>query len=212
MANMMPTSAHRPATHQLAFFQVIARRTKNMISLAILGIRELLLCQHVPDPPPNVDFSIIEDPKAVRHTARERLDAHASDPTCAGCHRLTDPIGLTLENFDGAGQYRKMENGVLIDTSGELDGVKFNNAVGLGAALRDNPTMKSCLVSRLYSYAVGRSLKQPDTPYLNYLEDRFDRGQYRFRALLKTIATSNSFYALAPSAPPGGSHAAPLSK
>ena len=72
-------------------------------------------------------------------TLRERLTAHRTEPACAGCHQLTDPIGLGLENLDGAGQLRTTENGLPIDASGDLDGIPFADAAGLGQAIRDNP-------------------------------------------------------------------------
>jgi hypothetical protein len=116
------------------------------------ALRELLLCQKVPRPPPNVDFSIIENPKSTMKTARERLTAHRSNPVCAGCHKLTDPIGLALENFDGAGQFREAERGAPIDASGSRDG-RFK-LVGLGRALHDHPAPPACLVRRVYSYGI----------------------------------------------------------
>jgi hypothetical protein len=85
-------------------------------------MRELLLCQKVPDPPGNVDFSLFNDPDAPSRTARQRLSVHATQPSCAGCHKLTDPIGLALERIDGAGQLRSTENDIAIDPSGDLDG------------------------------------------------------------------------------------------
>src|SRR5690606_13334461 len=102
------------------------------------GVRETLLCQPVPLPPPNVDFSNFEDPAGEFKTARERLVRHSSDTACANCHLITDPIGLGLENFDGAGQFRMMENGATIDASGVLDGVGFEDPATLGVAVRHN--------------------------------------------------------------------------
>ena len=87
-------------------------------------------------------------------TARERLKAHSTVATCAGCHKLMDPIGLALENFDGAGAFRDDENGAAIDASGDLDGIKYKDAAGLGVALHDNSNAASCLVNRLYGYAI----------------------------------------------------------
>src|SRR5262249_13531248 len=99
------------------------------------AIREVLLCQKVPDPPRNVDFSNFENPANPLPTARERLTRHQENPVCAGCHRVTDPVGLGLENFDGAGQFRATERDAKIDPSGVLDGEKFADAAGLGKAV-----------------------------------------------------------------------------
>ncbi len=157
------------------------------------ALRELLLCQIVPDPPSNVDFSIIEDPNAHFTTARARITAHSSDPTCAGCHKITDPMGLALENFDGAGQFRSTENGAVIDTSGGLDGVVFKGAAGLAKAMHDNPSTVSCLVSRVFSYGVGREPVGKDEGLVSYFEQSFARDGYRIKALMRTLATSRAF-------------------
>ena len=74
------------------------------------------------DPPGTVNFDQFNDPNSPNRTARQRLAAHATEAACAGCHKLTDPIGLAMEKFDGAGQLRENENGVAIDTTGELNG------------------------------------------------------------------------------------------
>ena len=114
------------------------------------ALRELLMCQTVPPPPPNVDFSLVNNPNSAIKTARERLAIHRANPVCAGCHQLTDPMGLTLENFDGAGRFRTTEAGAPIDSSGSLDGKSFNDAEGLGRALHDSPAVTACLVNRVY--------------------------------------------------------------
>lgn len=160
------------------------------------GLRETLLCQHVPDPPPNVNFSLFENPTAELRTARQRLDAHNTDPICAGCHKLTDPLGLVLESFDGAGQYRETEYGAPIDTSGEINRVAVSDAVDLGEVLRDDPALTSCLVSRLYSYGTAQKLGRNHRQFLDYLESKFKNDDYRFLGLLRTIASSNAFYAM----------------
>jgi hypothetical protein len=161
------------------------------------AIREVLLCQKIPDPPGNVDFSLFSDAhNATLKTARERLKAHASIPTCAGCHKLTDPIGLALENFDGAGGFRDNENGAAIDTSGELDGIKYHDAAGLGAALHDNANTTSCLVTRLYGYAAGRMPVKNEAPWLGYLNKHFAADGYRLPELMRRIATSDALYAV----------------
>jgi hypothetical protein len=155
---------------QIGFLAQYAHPGRSSSTRRGRGIREVLLCQKVPDPPPNVDFSIIEDPKAHFHTARERLAAHQQNPVCAGCHARTDPIGLGLENFDGAGQYRARENGAVIDASGKLDGNTFSDGVGLGRAVRESPALKSCIVNRLYAYSVGRKVGPDEKPLLEYYQ------------------------------------------
>jgi hypothetical protein len=167
------------------------------------AIRENLLCQKVPNPPGNVDFSRFESADAQKKTARERLAMHSTNAACAGCHKITDPIGLALENLDGIGQYRTTENGAVIDASGTLDGVPFNDAAGLGRAMRDNPATTSCVVQRLASYALGRNAAGGDKPYVDYLNQTFARDDYDFLELLRRVALSETLFAVRPPAGAG---------
>ena len=162
------------------------------------AIRELLLCQNVPSAPPNVDFSALEEADGAL-TARERLEVHSTNPSCAGCHLITDPIGLALENFDGAGRFRVTENGSQLDVSGELDGVYYNDIQGLTTALRNHPKLPSCLVERLYAYGTGGPLSlRFDRATLNYLEDKFIVNEFKLRSLLRDIVMSNAFSRVRP--------------
>jgi hypothetical protein len=178
---------------QVSFLAVHSHPGRSSATLRGKALREVLLCQKVPSPPPNVDFSIVEDPKANFHTARERLTAHRSNPVCAGCHRITDPIGLALENFDGGGQYRVAERGVDIDAGGSLDGRDFRDPAGLAQAVHDHPSLPTCLVKRMYSYGAGGPLSDADTPELSYLNTRFQSAGYRVPDLLRAIALSTAF-------------------
>ncbi len=166
------------------------------------ALRELLLCQTVPRPPPNVDFSLIENPKSTIQTARERLAMHRTDPVCAGCHKLTDPIGLALENFDGAGQFRATERGAPIDASGVLDGRSYNDAVGLGQALHDHPALPTCLVKRVYAYGTGGPTSAGDKAMLDYVGEKFAQSGYRMPALLRAIVLSPAFVQVTDAARP----------
>ncbi len=184
----------------LGFLALHSHPGRSSPTLRGKAIRNTLLCQQVPDPPPDVDFTGFNNPGSPSKTARQRLDAHATSPACAGCHRITDPIGLALENFDGAGQFRTAENGEVIDVGGQLDGIAFNDASGVGLALRANPAINSCLVLRLYAYASGRTLG-PKDPFAGYLEERFATDGYRVKALFRRIATSEAFYAVSAVSP-----------
>ncbi len=160
------------------------------------ALREVLLCQKVPDPPGNVNFALVQDTNnPAFKTARQRLTAHRSEATCAGCHKIMDPIGLALENFDTTGAFRPLENGVPIDASGEIDGLKFANAQGLGKAIHDNPAAAACIVNRLYSYGIGRSATKDEGAWIHTdLAKTFASGGYELKALLRAIATSDQFY------------------
>ncbi|GLR90994.1 DUF1588 domain-containing protein [Bradyrhizobium iriomotense] len=189
-------------TH-ISFLAVHAHPVRSSPTLRGKAVREILLCQKVPPPPPNVDFSAIENPDPSLKTARDRLEAHRKNPVCAGCHKITDPIGLALENFDGAGEYREAEKGAKIDVSGTLDGKPFNDAVGFAYALHDNPALTSCLVRRLYSYGTGGPATAEDAPNLAYFNQRFGEQGYRLRDLLRTIALSRAFSQVLPPVPVG---------
>jgi hypothetical protein len=164
------------------------------------SLREVFLCQPVPDPPANVNFTSVNETERPGSTARMRLAEHNENPACKGCHALTDPIGLTLENFDGAGGFRARENGVDLDLSGSLDGTDFAGSRGLGQAMHDNPAVPLCLADKLYRFAVGRDLAEGEDPYVEYLMTRFAAEGYRVPNLLRTIALSKTFFAVAPPA------------
>ena len=185
---------------QASFLALHAHPGRSSATLRGKALREVILCQKVPDPPGNVNFTVVQDTKNPQFkTARERVTAHRTDPTCAGCHKLIDPMGLALENFDGASGYRTTENGANIDASGELDGVKFADAAGLGTTVHDHPATPGCLVNRLYSYALGRPPAKGEAEFVKYLEKGFAADGYRMTDLLRRIATSDAFYRVAPS-------------
>jgi hypothetical protein len=185
---------------QLSFLALHSHPGRSSPTLRGKAIRETLLCQEVPAPPPNVNFALVQDTaNPLYRTARQRLDRHRSEPACAGCHRLIDPMGLSLENFDSSGEYRDTENGAPIDARGQYNGATFDGAAGLGEALRKDPQVTSCLVHRLYSYGVGRALTPADQTSLAPVLRQFNvDGAYR--TLVRSIATSDSFYR-APLAP-----------
>jgi len=102
-------------------------------------------------------------------------------------------MGLALENFNGEGRHQQPENGVLLDASGNLDGVEFENVVGLAAALRENPALPSCLVQRVYSYGSGGPVGAEENLLLAHFNEYFAAEGYRFPDLLRKIALSDSF-------------------
>ena len=184
---------------QVSFVSLHSHPGRSSPTLRGKALRETILCQKVPDPPGNVNFTVVQDTTNSQYkTARERLTAHRSEPVCAGCHRLVDPMGLALENFDSDGGYRGAENGAKIDASGTLDGVEFSDAVGLGKAVRDNPATTACLVNRLYSYALGRVPAPGEMEFLNYLQKGFAADGYRLPDLMRRIAASDAFYRVEP--------------
>lgn len=188
-----PDSLRAGLLTHVSFLTLHAHPGRSSPTLRGKALRELLLCQHVPPPPPDVDFSVIMNPNANYPTQRDRVAAHLENPSCAGCHRVTDPTGLSLENFNGEGRVRLTENDVVIDATGDLDGIEFENVVGLGQALRDNAALPACLVQRLYSYGSGGPTGAQDNQILEYFNERFAAGGYRLPNLLRTIGLSQSF-------------------
>ena len=180
-------------TH-LSFTALYALPGRSSPTLRGKAIREVFLCQRVPDPPNNVDFSKFEDPKSEIKTVRARLEAHATSPVCAGCHKLIDPMGLSLEKFDGLGTYRTAENGVAIDASGQLDTVKFDDATGLGATLANNPQASSCFITQLFAYGAGHKPTAEEAEWVKFVQNQFAAGGYKAREALRRIATSDNFY------------------
>jgi len=183
----------------LSFLMLHSHPGRSSPTLRGVAIREIFLCQHMHDPPADVDFSGFNEANNMeRPTARDRLEAHRTQPVCQGCHVLMDPLGLTLERFDGLGAFRTHENSRLIDVSGSLDGQQFEAASGLGAALHDYSQTPECLVKRMYGYAVGRDADSAERPYLNYLKKAFSDNGFNVPELMRTIALSDTFYSAKP--------------
>lgn len=155
-------------------------------------IRDDLLCDPIPPPPANVNTGLPEASEGGQ-TLRERMKPHLTDPTCSSCHGLMDPLGLGLENFDAIGRYRTTEAGAIIDPSGQVDGVPFKDARGLGQVLRDSNKFAPCFVRKVFSYATGFRPTEADRPTLNTLTWDFRAEGYRVKALMKLVAMSPAF-------------------
>lgn len=179
-------------TH-VSFLAVHSHPGRSSATLRGKALRELFLCQKVPPPPPNVDFSALEDPPEELKTARARVEFHLQNPVCAGCHKITDPMGLALENFDGGGQYRAAEAGKPIDASGTLDGTSFQDVTGLSLALRNHPGLPGCLVRRIYSYGIGGPLARANEAQAEALTKIFAANGYSVPELMRAIAFSDAF-------------------
>jgi hypothetical protein len=178
---------------QVSFLAAHSHAVRSSPTLRGKALRELFLCQKVPAPPPDVDFSALEDAGDVP-TARERLKVHNTNPSCAGCHLITDPMGLALENFDGAGRYRETENGVVLDISGELDGTTYDTVDGLTLAMRNHPKLPYCLVNRLYAYGTGGPVSlRYDRDIRAHFTERFAGHGYKVPDLLRDIVLSDAF-------------------
>jgi hypothetical protein len=117
-------------------------------------VLENLLCTEAPVPP---EIQELKQDPAVG-TLRERMKQHSTNPACAGCHTLMDPIGFGLENFDAIGRYREAENGVSIDASSTHAGHPFSKPSELAQLIAEDPTFVACLTKRLFTFGLGRTL------------------------------------------------------
>lgn len=164
-----------------------------------VALMDIFLCEPTPTPPANVDFSIVNGTKDPSlRTVRDRLLAHATTPTCASCHTHSDPIGLTLEQFDSIGERRLKDEGRDIDVSAVLGKRQFVGASGLGQYLHDNPKTSACFVRKLFAYGIGADSEDVQKEAIAPFMDEFSANGHRLSSLLRSIATSPQFF----SAPP----------
>ena len=163
-------------------------------------IRNVVLCQTIPPPPPNVNAVLQDPPPGVVLTKRERLALHQTSPACAGCHSLMDPLGLTLENFDAIGKFRSTDHDLPIDVSGSLDGKDFSGPIELGQMIAAKPETAACLVRNIYRYGTGHVELASEAVVLDQLTERFRGGGHRLRELMLDLVSSDAFRYVAPAA------------
>jgi hypothetical protein len=155
-------------------------------------ILENILGSPPPPPPPNVPpLPDTSKPK----TMRERMESHRANPACATCHRIMDPLGLSLENFDAVGNWRTSDAGTPIDPSDTLaDGTKVNGPVALREAILRRPDMfVSMLTEKLLTYALGRGLDYYDMPAVRKIQQDAAAANNRFSAIVLGIVKSVPF-------------------
>ena len=151
-----------------------------------------------PPPPPNVP-TLEESNKgsaAAPKTVRAQLEAHRSNPACASCHRIIDPPGFALENFNSVGQWRDAAaDGTPIDAAGELaDGAKVDGPAALRDAILSRPDVfVTTLTSRMLTYALGRGLEPSDMPVVRRVVKRAAQNDYRFASIILGIVESAPF-------------------
>ena len=171
-----------------------------------LFVREQFLCQHVPPPPPGVDTNLPVLDQAHPLTNRERLGAHTTDKSCAGCHALIDPIGFGLEKFDAIGMYREkqkllffpeyhggpkkpkpQEIELTLDTAGRVAGLpdpEFTSARQLGELLARTPQCQECMVKQVFRYMTGRPDTAADVPVIRRALEDFQNSGFHFKTLV----------------------------
>jgi hypothetical protein len=159
-------------------------------------ILENILGAPPPKPPPGVETNLDAKPHEIRTTTlRGRLEQHRTDPVCASCHKIMDPIGFALENFDLVGKWRDSEGGAPVDASGVLvDGTKLDGPVSLRKALLARPdAFVTTLTEKLLTYALGRGVQPYDMPTVRSIVASAEDEDYKFSALVLGIASSTPF-------------------
>ena len=162
-------------------------------------VLENILGTPPPEPPPNVPA--LEDTAAAAGkllTLREQMTLHRGSPTCAGCHKIMDPIGFALDNFDADGKWRTKqggEGGVPIDAAVVLyDGQKVDGPVGLRTALlRYSPQFVAMFVEKMMTYALGRGVEYQDMPTVRAIVRDVAKDNNRFSAIVMAIVKSPQF-------------------
>lgn len=162
-----------------------------------VAITEIFLCEKVPSPPANVNFAVVQNvDNPTLKTTRLRLQAHLDDEECASCHKRTDPMGLGLEQFDGAGQFRTVEHDEPIDVTGSFETKPFNGAAAMGKLFHDSDQVSACLAQTAWRYAHGRNPGVGDAADVTRLTQGFADDGYRFTALLRRLALDPALYAM----------------
>ncbi len=160
-------------------------------------VLEQVLGEHVPPPPPNVPELDKQDKKSTEGlTLRQRTELHQSEPTCTNCHKVLDPIGFGLENFDAIGRWREKDGvGVAIDSVGKLpSGEGFSNPAELKSLLATRKDdLARNLTERLMAYALGRQLEGYDEVVIDQLMVKIADDEYRMRMMITEVIASYLF-------------------
>jgi hypothetical protein len=149
-----------------------------------------------PPPPPPPEVPPLPDVQGAKPlTMRARMEQHRDNAACAACHKVMDPLGLALENFDAVGAWRTDDNGLPVDTSGQLtDGSRIDGVLDLRAALLKRPDVfVTTVAEKLLTYALGRQLEPEDMPAVRAIVRQAGRDGYRFASLAGGVAKSVPF-------------------
>ncbi len=205
---------------QALFLAITSKPEDSALTARGLFIREQFLCQQVPDPPAGVNTNLPPVTESRPQTNRDRMSEHATNPGCATCHKLIDPIGFGFERFDAVGgrrekfqlqfaAQRKSEAGsrrgalktidLDIDSKGfvaGLPGSDFSSPAELGAVMAKSQECQECVVKQYFRYTSGRTETPADRPMLRKVFNEFRDSQFKFKqmivALMRERATSDS--------------------
>jgi hypothetical protein len=150
----------------------------------------------VPTPPPVVP-ALEEQAGTKEHprTLREQMRLHTERPFCAGCHKIMDPVGFAMENFDAIGRWRTEELGVPIDATGRLvDGTEIDGMVDLrNALLKYSDRFVQTATEKLMTYALGRGIEYYDMPTVRAIARNAAKDNYRFSTIIMGVVESDAF-------------------
>jgi hypothetical protein len=159
-------------------------------------VRENVLCTPLAPPPPEVD--VVPPPVDPNATTRERFDQHRSDPTCAGCHELIDPLGFGFEHYDGIGAWRDTDAGKPVDATGQvvatedIDGA-FDGAVELAQRLAQSEQVRTCVAEQWFGFAFGRPPAEADACSFDTMAVAFAESDHDIRELLLALVMTDAF-------------------
>ena len=158
-------------------------------------VLENIMAAPPPPPPTNIPALQEQDAKGKTFTMREAIEHHRANPVCAVCHNRMDPIGFGLENFNPIGQWRTVDAGQAIDSSGVLpDGSKFQGPAELQQALlRQSSVIANAFTKKLLTYALGRDLAYYDMSAVRKIVNAATNDDYRISIIIKGIVTSLPF-------------------
>ena len=152
-----------------------------------------LMCVKISTPPASLG-PIVPPDAAIGGTARDRYSVHSSNGQCSPCHRLLDPLGFALENFNAVGQWQEQENGKTIDVSVDSPQLgQMRGAVELGKKLAESPEAQACFVANWANFAYGRGSADQEPCTMQRVKERFKASGYNIKELLLELTQTDTF-------------------
>jgi len=179
---------------QGSILTVTSQPDRTSVVLRGKWILENILGTPPPPPPPNVNTNLPQD-AAEPKSLKQLMEQHRASPTCASCHRVMDPLGFALENFDGVGEWRDRDKSGRVDASGQLaDGTQVDGPVSLRKALLKKPELFArVMTEKLMTYGLGRGMEYYDMPTIRGIARDAAKQNYRFSAIVAGIVKSPAF-------------------
>ena len=191
----VPDEARRGLLGQSSFLLVTSVANRTSPVARGKWVLENLLGTPAPTPPPNIPPLDTDGSAQQAASVRQRMEQHRKNPTCASCHKIMDPIGFSLENFDLIGRYRASDGGIPIDATSQLvDGTKLDGPVSLRLALLSRSgVFVQTMTEKLLTYGIGRALRPYDMPVVRSIDRDAARNDNRFSSLIVGIVKSDPF-------------------